>query len=131
MIAVIQAGSHTNSTDLERGVYPETLGEDGGGDLLVLGHLREQLVVGGLVEEHRVVDLLLLLSLAPLLQKSTNAYDAMRTSPRRDPSLTINKIRETSDHLLLLLAAAGLGRLRGRRRGLVLLRGLQRGTRAD
>jgi hypothetical protein len=34
-------------------------------------------------------------------------------------------------HLLLLLATAGLGRLRGRRRGLVLLRGLQRDTRAD
>jgi hypothetical protein len=70
--------------------YPEPLGEDGGGDLLVLGHLGEKLVVGGLVEQHRVVHLLLLLPLAPLL--------------------------------LLLLASAGLGRLRGRRRGLVLLR---------
>ena len=48
--------------------YPQALGEDGGGDLLVLGHLREQLVVGGLVEQHSVVHLLLLLTLAPLLQ---------------------------------------------------------------
>ena len=47
--------------------YPESLGEDGGRDLLVLGHLGEQLVVGGLVKDHRVVHLLLLLALAPLL----------------------------------------------------------------
>jgi hypothetical protein len=52
-------------------INPEALGEDGGGDLLVLGHLGEQLVVGGLVEQHRVVHLLLLLSLAPLLYQST------------------------------------------------------------
>jgi len=48
-------------------IDPQALGEDGGGDLLVLGHLREQLVVGGLVEQHSVVHLLLLLTLAPLL----------------------------------------------------------------
>ena len=44
--------------------YPEVLGEDGGRDLLVLGHLGEQLVVGGLVEHHYVVHILLLLALA-------------------------------------------------------------------
>jgi hypothetical protein len=49
--------------------YPKPLGEDGGGDLLELGHLGERLVQGGLVEEDGVVHLLLLLPLAPLLQE--------------------------------------------------------------
>ena len=51
--------------------YPEALGEDGGRNLLVLGHLGDELVVGGLVEQHRVVHLLLLLPLAPLLHTHT------------------------------------------------------------
>jgi hypothetical protein len=54
--------------------YPKPLREDGRRDLLVLGRLGDELVVCGLIEQHRVVHLLLLLSLAPLLQqpKQTN-----------------------------------------------------------
>ncbi len=45
----------------------ETLRHDGGGDELPRGHLLEQLVVGGLVEEGEVGELVTDLTLAPLL----------------------------------------------------------------
>ena len=77
----------------QRTVDPETIGENGRCDELELGGLRQQLIVGGLVKQHHVVDLLLLLSFAPFL--------------------------------LLLLPSAGLGRLRRRRRCLLLLRCLE------
>ena len=47
---------------------------DGGCDELVCGHLLEQLVVGGLVEKHHVVQLVAHLSLSPLLHRIFNSY---------------------------------------------------------
>jgi hypothetical protein len=111
---------------MEEVAYPKPLGEDGGGDLLELGHLNEHLVVGGLVEQNGVVHLLLLLSLAPLLQRQTaSTVRSHRHSFKRIINKRPTGIRQF--HLLLLLAAPGLGRLRRRRRGL--LRGLQGTTR--
>merc|ERR1719183_1245231 len=48
-------------------VNPQAIAQDGGGDHLVLGDLVEDLVVGGLVEQDHGVDLLLHLTLRPLL----------------------------------------------------------------
>lgn len=45
----------------------QPLGHDGGGDELVVGDLFVQLVIGGLVEEHQVVELVPHLPLGPLL----------------------------------------------------------------
>jgi len=72
-----------NGPPCQGSIDPETLGEHGRGDLLVLGNLGEQLVVGGLVEEHRVVDLLLLLTLAPLLLLLLPASGLSRLGRRR------------------------------------------------
>ena len=46
-------------------MHEHPFGEDEGSDLLVFGHPDDELVVGALVKQHRVVHLLL--SLAPLL----------------------------------------------------------------
>ncbi len=51
----------------QRAPHLEPLGHDGRRDQLVGGHLLQQLVVGGLVEEHQVVELVPGLSLGPLL----------------------------------------------------------------
>ena len=47
--------------------YPQTVRQNGRGNELEFGSLREELVIGALVEQYHVVHLLLLLSLAPLL----------------------------------------------------------------
>ena len=47
--------------------YPQTVRQNGRGNELEFGSLREKLVIGALVEQYHVVHLLLLLSLAPLL----------------------------------------------------------------
>lgn len=51
----------------ERAVDLQTLGNDRGGDQLVGGDFLEELLIGGLIEEDQVVQLLLRLSLRPLL----------------------------------------------------------------
>lgn len=45
----------------------QTLGNNGGGDQLAGGHFLKQFLVGGLVEQHLVVQLVADLSLGPLL----------------------------------------------------------------
>ena len=106
--------------------YPEALGEDGGRDLLVLGHLGDELVVGGLVEQHRVC------SPSPFASPcSTSAHMyTHKKAPVRRKAGDESRIERGKGHgvgsdLLLLLSAAGLGGLGGRRRGLLLLRGLR------
>lgn len=60
----------------ERAVDLELLGDNGGGDELLLGHVGQHLLVGGLVEEHKVGELLLHLTLGPLLRKSRGEHSA-------------------------------------------------------
>lgn len=51
----------------------QPLGHDGGRDEFVVGNLFVQLVVGGLVEEHQVVELVPHFSLGPLLLRVKEA----------------------------------------------------------
>ena len=52
----------------ERTVHLELLGDDGGRDEALLGHVGEELFVRNLVKEHQVRELLLHFALAPLLR---------------------------------------------------------------
>jgi hypothetical protein len=53
-----------------RGNYPEAVRQNRRGDQLVLRYFDKELVIGGLIKEHHIVDLLLLFTFAPFLQMS-------------------------------------------------------------
>ena len=61
----------------QRAAHLEPLAHDGRRDQLVGGHLLQQLVVGGLVEEDQVVELVPGLSLGPLLLLGLAAAGAL------------------------------------------------------
>ena len=58
-------------------MYLQPFTDDGGGDQLVRGDFLQQLVVGGLVEEDQVVQLVAGLSLGPLLLLGLAAASAL------------------------------------------------------
>merc|ERR1719310_1193666 len=67
----------------ERSVHLQLLRDDRGRNQLQLGHVREHLVIRGLVEEHQVGELLLHLALAPLLLLRLAATGSGRLLRRR------------------------------------------------
>jgi hypothetical protein len=68
VLVIFTLGSELLEGDLgERGSDLETLGHDRRGDQLVAGHLLQELVIGSLVEEDQVVQLVTGLSFRPLL----------------------------------------------------------------
>lgn len=61
--------------------HPQSVGEDRGGDKLVLGHFTQQLIVVSLIKKDLVYNLLLLLSLAPLLHLHIHPYQLPSAAP--------------------------------------------------
>lgn len=65
----------------ERATDLQTFGDDGRGDQLVAGDFLQKLVIGSLIKENQVVQLVSDLSLRPLLQNSNKMEKRVRRLP--------------------------------------------------
>lgn len=87
----------------------QPLGHDGGRDEFVVGNLFVQLVVGGLIEEHQVVELIPHFSLGPLLLRVKETRLAMETVATKGQGWVCVNINQVSPSSWLCLQTCWLG----------------------
>jgi hypothetical protein len=75
-----------------RGTHPEAIRQNRRGDQLVLRYFDKELVIGGLIKEHHIVDLLLLFAFAPFLQISATTTNKNYTLAKNCPPCNNSQI---------------------------------------